>query len=775
MAVVLTSEFTSNQDIDYKVEIIDTSAGSPLANTFKVQDVNIGYSTDTDNILTPVIPSTCEVLCWNEGGYFNSTFIPALIQNQQERFQVKVYQDTGSGYSLWWFGWVLQDQVEEVEASQPRQFVLKCADGLGRMQDKDYLDNNITGGVPPRTLFVTLITKLLSYTGLASLFSAADDYLVTSCNWFEDTMTYGATTDPLILSYIDTDIFRIKGEDGSEVQYTSAFDVLVQIAKLWNCRIYQSEGLWRFEQYGQRDSTTLKENVYRQNGTTQNSSTSSATYEKAIGTNTSLTSARSRGNNEAFLPAAKKIQLTYDQAFLTSEIGQFDFTSAGATAVNIGLVEGLPNTGLAVILDYFAIADGIAVSDRTKNHKVIFKIALTLETQGGTTYYYTNSNGGEWATSSATYEFESEKVNPNLGASVRFAGSYSLLTEPLPADGYLTLRIYLDDFYDYHKLVGAGWLPTTLSNEGWSAYSTLELDGEDKNVKATIYKSANSRTEIGDDETIDLGTLNIGDSVFNTGRIIINNAGTYEGTSNWREGNTGTYTSILQLLCNEALAYYDQPINIYDGDLYYSNSFQYRVNWDSQFYIPMDVSFSCNEGIWSGRWWQIYRDKTNISAETKYEKRRRLFRKRRANANEGDLPNGVLGGVQMTEGDGQISGVVDYEITPALMVTGVSGATIVPAGGADTYIVVTKVVIIKTDGTIDYGSGNASIYFASETTDVISAGGLLTAINTGLTKQFNPTDEAKFFANEDLLISIGSDASGDYDFTIKVYYKLISL
>jgi len=773
MAVVLTSEFTSNQDIDYKVEIIDTSAGSPLANTFVVQDVNISYSTDTDNILTPVIPSTCEVQCWNQGGYFNSTFIPALIQNQQERFQVKVYQDTGSGYSLWWFGWVLQDQVEEVEAAQPRQFILKCADGLGRMQDKDYVDNNITSSVPPRTLFVTLLTKLLSYSGLAGLFAAADDYLVTSCDWWEDTMTYGATTDPLYLSYIDTDIFRIKGEDGSEVQYTSAFDVLVQVAKLWNCRVYQSEGLWRFEQYGQRDSTTLKENVYRQNGTTQNSSTSSATYEKAIATNTSLTSARAMGNNEAFLPAAKKIQLTYDQAFLTSEIGQFYFKNGASTAQNVGLVEGLTNTSLSIPINYFAGASGIAIADRNKIHKAIFKIALTLETQGGTTYYYTNSNDGEWVTSAATYDFETEKENPS--SSVILNGNYNLTTTDIPADGYVTLRIYLDDFYDYHKIGGAGWLPTTLSNEGWSVFGTIELEGTDQNVQATIYKSANSRTEIGDDETIDLGTLNIGDSLFNTGRLMVNNGGTYEGTSNWREGNSGTYTSILQLLCNEALAYYDQPISIYDGELYYSNSFQYRVNWDSQFYIPMDVSFSCNQGTWSGRWWQIYRDKTNISAETKYEKRRRLFRKRRANANEGDLPNGVLGGVQMTEGDGQISGVVDYEITPALMTTGVTGATIVPAGGADTYIVVTKVVIIKTDGTIDYGSGNASIYFASETTNVISAGGLLTAINTGLTKQFNPTDETKFFANEDLLISIGSDASGDYDFTIKVYYKLISL
>ena len=678
MAVILTSEYTANTGYDYKVEIINNRTGTGTSNTFKVSDIEISYHPETDNILSPIIPSTATIRCWNEGGYFNSTFIPDLILNQQEKYQVKIYQDTGSGYNLWWFGWVLQDQVEEEEASQPRRFILKCADGLGRLKDKDYDTSNTNGAPVPRTKFVDLIINCLTYTGLEDLFiGSTDDYLVTSCDWWEDTMTYSATADPLDDSFVDVNIFQIKGEDGSETEYKSAYEVLLQCALLWNCRVYQSEGLWRFEQIGQRVGTTLKENIYRKTSAL-NSSTSSATYEKSVNTNTSLLDARAANNNETFIPAYKRIELEYEQAFLTSEIGQFRFQDGSTSTQNVGLVEGLSEVGISLAIDYFAYADGVALADRLKKHKVKFSIDLRIQTQGGTTYYYSNDDGGSWVTSADTFEFDSEEQRPRTISTVRFAGNYTLLTAPLPADGYVTLRILLDDFYDYNSIgSNPSYLPTTLSNEVWSTYGIIELEGENQNVKGTIYKAVNNGTNIGDDETLQLGTLNIGDSFFNTGRILVYNGSTYESTANWREGNTGSYTnSILQLLCNESLAYFDQPILIYDGDIYHSKSFQYRLNWDSNYYLPMECSFSTQQGIWSGRWFAIYRDKTNIASETKYEKRKRLFRRRLANVSPSELPDGIIGGVEFEQGSGQFEGLVEFELTSAMIASGQTGTTV---------------------------------------------------------------------------------------------------
>lgn len=773
--IILTSEHTANTGYDYKVEIIDTSASSPSGETFVTKSIEIAYHPETDNILSPIIPSTAEITCYNQGGYFNSTFIPNLIVNQQERYQVKIYQDTGggSGYELWWFGWVLQDQVEEVESSQPREFVLKCADGLSRLQGKEFDNANDFGTPVPRTAFNYILRDCLGYTGLDDLFTSTDDYLVTSVDWWEDTMTYGATNDPLDVSFLDLNIFQIKGEDGSETQYLTPYEVLRQVATLWNCRFYQSEGLWRFEQVGQRTGTTLKENVYRKTGI-QNSATSSATYEYAVATNTGLLNARARDNNETFLPAAKRVQLEYEQAFLTSEIGQFRFQSGSSATQNAGLVEGLSEVGISLIIDYFAYADGVAVADRNRKHKVKYSIDLRLQTQGGTTYYYSNDDGGSWVTSADTYEFDSEEQKPRTVSTVRFAGNYTLLTAPLPADGYVTLQILLDDFYDYAVLGGAGWLPTTLSNEVWSAYGVIELEGENQNVKGTIYKSINNSGAIGDEDIIDLGTLNIGDSTFNTGRIIVYNGATYESTANWREGNSGSYTSsILQLLCNESLAYFNEPILVYDGDIYHSKSYQYRLNWGSNYYLPLECSFNTDTGVWSGRWFAIVRDKSNIAAETKYEKRKRLFRRITANSSPSDLPDGRIGNVEFEQDSGQFEGLVEFELTAAMIAAGQTGTTVINAQGSGTYIDVTHVVITTTSGSTPYATAGAQLYFSSETTVVVNSTNLLDSINNGSDRRLTGLD-GKLWANEALLFDINADATGDYEFLIKVYYKLIS-
>ena len=87
--IILTGEYTANTGYDYKVEIIDTTAGSPTGETFTIRNVTIDYHPDTDNILSPITPSTAEIVCFNQGGYFNSTFLPDLILNQQNKYIVK--------------------------------------------------------------------------------------------------------------------------------------------------------------------------------------------------------------------------------------------------------------------------------------------------------------------------------------------------------------------------------------------------------------------------------------------------------------------------------------------------------------------------------------------------------------------------------------------------------------------------------------------------------------------------------------------------------------
>jgi len=156
MAVILTSEWDSHGDISYKIEI-DEASGTPTSNTFKVASAQLRYNPETDKPTGQIISSTLEFTCWNEGGYFNNTFIPSLVQSQQQTYRVLLYKDTGSGYELEWFGWIIQDITEEQEASQPYQYKITAVDGLSKLKTSQY--NNSNSDAAQTTPFQKLIIQ----------------------------------------------------------------------------------------------------------------------------------------------------------------------------------------------------------------------------------------------------------------------------------------------------------------------------------------------------------------------------------------------------------------------------------------------------------------------------------------------------------------------------------------------------------------------------------------------------------------------------------------
>ena len=62
------------------------------------------------------------------------------------------------------------------------------------------------------------------------------------------------------------------------------------------------------------------------------------------------------------------------------------------------------------------------------------------------------------------------------------------------------------------------------------------------------------------------------------------------------------------------------------------------------------------------------------------------------------MPNGIVGGVEITEGAAQIDGVVEFELTSAMIAAGQTGTTMLDAQGSGTLIDVTHVTITPTNG-----------------------------------------------------------------------------
>ena len=770
MAAILTSEFDSHGDISYKIVIDSNKTGSPLSNTFKVASAQLRYNPETDKPTGQIISSTLEFTCWNEGGYFNSTFIPSLVQSQQQTYRVLLYKDTGSGYELEWFGWIIQDITEEQEAAQPYQYKITAVDGLSKLKTSQY--DNSNSDAYQTTPFQKLIIQCLAKGGLQSLLTTSDPFLVTSCDYWEDSMTYGATTDPLSLAFVDVRVWNIFNEYW-EREYITAWEVLSQICVTYGARLYLSNGAYRFEQYVEREDATFKEVAYAYNYT-QLSTTASANRDFTLATSTDINNARAANNQFNYLPAIKRCEIDYERLFLTRDFGQFNFTESSNAAQDVGYLAIINDVGLNVSGDYTFIAG--ANLSVLYNYRAILYVEIKVAASGGTNYYW---DGEQWQTSSSQYEI---LTVPKGGLSIAdgvygASGNFNIVTTELPADGDITIRCYFNTLQ--RKLLSPlsnTYSNTSATSETWTMASSVSLEDGEFYADTEVFYATTTNASIGDNEVLNQGKTNIADGELQTGKIWVKSSGT-SGTisksDSWRIGNTGTYQRILDLTVETIQGYYHEPLKLYDGTIYCSESFSARLSFNSEFYLFLNCTQDLISNTWDGRWWRIDADLTGISSQTKLIRRRQLFSRPTANANAGELPNGSVGGVEITEGAAQIDGVVEFELTSAMIAAGQTGTTILSAQGSGTLIDVTHVTITPTSGSTPYATAGAQIYFSSETTTVVNSTNLLDSINNGTARRLTGND-AKLWENEALLFDINADATGDYDFLIKVYYKLIS-
>ena len=768
-AVILTSEMESLSGYSYKVEIINNATATPTANTFVCSDYTLTYNPETNRATGQIIPSILEIYAINEGGYFNNTFVADLQDYQQDKYLIKLYKDTGSGYVLNWFGWILQDQSEEVEASQPRTFKITATDGLAMLKDIKY--NNSNSDAFYTTPIYKILINALALNNLTSAVGASGDWLITSADYWEDSMSYGVTTDPLTLAFLDVRVWNIFNE-WWERDYANVYDVLQQICVTYGARLYLSGGSYRFEQYCQRIDPTFREVAYRYNYT-QNSATNSASREFEVLANDSLLSSRLKDNLNSYLPAIKKCKIEFNKLFMTDAVGQFNFNQSSYSAQEIGFSETIDDSGLSVTVDYFGfVSDSSMVV--AKLTEFVFEITLSSEDVSGTFWYW---DGADWIASTSTITFSSVQKRADSNKTYMAAGTFHLLTTEWPS-GNLTIQVELIEV-NQKSLTSPTW--TTISSPStlfWSAAANIELDNEDNESNGAVYYATTSNANIGDEEELLIGTTNIGDGLLQTGKLWIKSSvtsGTISKSTNWRIGNTGTYQPILNLTCQTIQAFYSKPLHLYGGVIKCSEDYSTRINFDSQYFLPLNLTFSVKMGEWSGQYWEISSDLTGITAQTTLQKRRQIFRRPNANVNALDIPNGRIGGVQIEQDTSQVDGYVEATLTPAQIALGITAQQLIPAAGAGYFISVSKVVLVKTGGTTPYASGAAKVYFASETTNVIDAAQFVAAINNGYNKQFNTTDAIKMFENEALLLDIAANAAGDYEYTLKIYYKTINL
>lgn len=162
-----------------------------------------------------------------------------LYTNNPNRYRVKYYKDTGSGYNLKWTGKLLPFIYSEAYKSPPYDVTVTATDGLPELKDQFFFKDDGSKFYGTQSL-IKLIAYCLRKTGLG---------LPIRCgiNMYSTGMNSTAADDPLDQAYVDVDCFYI-GEDNPSLEY-----VLTEILKPFGANIIQWDDYWhirRVEELG---------------------------------------------------------------------------------------------------------------------------------------------------------------------------------------------------------------------------------------------------------------------------------------------------------------------------------------------------------------------------------------------------------------------------------------------------------------------------------------------------------------------------------------------
>jgi len=695
MGLRLYSEFHSSTDKLFKIEIHDTSfSGTAEAFTVASDGFTLNYSGETDDIVSPIIGSNCTIRAYNNSDAFD-TFINALKGYQEERFYVRIYAEAASiedglvmsyfdtelppdnGLVLYWAGVIMQDLVTVEDTHKPYVFSITAVDGIGHLSNKPYESiSNVT--------LESFIESAVDAIGIDSLYADDDLLYATSVNIWDTQQSYSTSNDVTTLTRFSALVYSNKEEDGT-VTYSNYLEVLKELCTAFGARFYQREGVYYFEQYIERTETSRNVSAYYKNGTKAFTSTVSddVTLDGTTGGG-----ARLAGNQFNFLPALKKVQVSFNQERSNNLLAN-RLTYTGATGrQDLGFVVD-DNSGkiqVTGLLIWQLTHNGNAGTVALDFWRPVWQLELRIEDAAnpGTFYYLKRDwspSGGQlygatsWTTTPSYYHVDAGTTR-NEASGAYISNTFSLVTPPLPVDGDAELdvnyyRVY-DAFNNTVKTVPVYFDETNQVKEVTATY----FNDNGSVSEITVYSATNTDTNINSNLILDLGELRVSDSTGLQGSFYVYDGSTWVPSTQWRRGNSGGYTSLLKLLTNEVLSLHKKPIERYSGTIVGPYPFGVRYSFDSAFWLPMQGSYNANMDEWSSEWFKVQKDLSNITIDTPVGSGGGADFVGRISSQQGT--DEVINGVDITVTTSEVTG--NQTIGGTLGVTGASTLTTTSVG-----------------------------------------------------------------------------------------------
>lgn len=286
------------------VEVVDINGGGSLP--IRIERLDVFSESEAREPLAVVRPARCEVTFLIEDDQYKS-FIDELAEQVEDRFYI-VLSFVGYQYFV---GVVVHDFLEYDDISYPFSFTLNAQDGLVRMKDIDFVDDD---GNPfnetaqgPYWPAMELIFKCFEKLNLGNIYDTSYDTkrIWVNCDWYATNMA-NTTDNPLDMLYINTDIFYEYDNDGNLIA-DKCYDVMETILQDMGLSITYGRGIYRIDQYSSRAPNAAFYWNYNFDGTPSGTRTQSwsksidkeLVYPKAIG-------------KFSMLPALRQVKVQYE-------------------------------------------------------------------------------------------------------------------------------------------------------------------------------------------------------------------------------------------------------------------------------------------------------------------------------------------------------------------------------------------------------------------------------------------------------------------------------
>ena len=601
-------------------------------------------------------------------GYMSQTGV-SVTQNQTVSFTFTVQNYNSATNTLTLKNESGQDLATAIDITSDGTYV-KTFDSL---QNATEIRLHSSFGGSYSITNVTLVDGLVDTAPMPQI----TNWFYTSIDWWRNGDTY-QSDDPFYLYRIGRTLFRDDAEDFPS-KY-SKYKVLDGALKIFNTVGVLSNGRYNFMQPNQYADNTSGDFRFYQYATGSSRDTSATTENHLLtldGTVGANTGAVMSGSTLTYEPPFKSVSATYSggQAIISipndvdfstfTPVGdvQFDGNSTGSLSINFNIEHR--ERLLASDVDSLLLS-----GYNLTNHSFRTSTTLIVKLSDGVSQYTLRkliNNSWVWEESSMLYTVPT----PAVGYGHPLSNNYVYETSPC--------QIWLDSNGDYYnavtkfsvpvlpippppitgvisiKLTGGNnyfqWIDSGTSFGSFSTFNQNSVAITSTNHIINSYFISNNsgaftsgtsglkysviNDDITSEESFDFGNILIGNnnsstSSNNQNQEAVqyldssgNSVASYQGFS---QGNSGVYTNITRLLCDQFLSLQKEPLeilqaNIFSPDISPLKLLKYSINDDStyKYYSFLGGSFKAQSETMSGEWFKVNDYTSSIDEDTEME------------------------------------------------------------------------------------------------------------------------------------------------------------